>query len=88
MLHPCLQAEKAEKQRLEALLRDLIEIGKSQEAHDLLLQVMAWEMVSIPSAFIQWGVCILAACAEITAGCLSALSLLVMCEHDGPSLAP
>ena len=41
----CLQAEKAKRQRLEALLRDLMEIGKIQEAHDLLLQVMAWEVV-------------------------------------------
>lgn len=39
-----LEVEKAEKQRLEALLRDLMEIGKIQETHDLLLQVMAWEV--------------------------------------------
>lgn len=35
---------------MEALLRDLMEIGEIQEAHDLLLQVMAWEVVRIPSA--------------------------------------
>ena len=67
----CLQAQQAEKHRLEALLRDLTEIGKIQESHDLLLQVMAWEVVGIPSAVIHRH-CLLAACAENAAGCLSA----------------
>ncbi len=56
---------------MEALLRDLMEIGEIQEAHDLLLQVMAWEVVRIPSA-VSARLCMLAAWAEMTAGCLSA----------------